>query len=188
MSDDAPDRLELDDMLLADTQNTERWKRLLQTPQAHELWQEAIDRRQKIDTLAALTRDHEWLAGAILQCKRASRRLKALTLQTPDARINPPQLTSIMLGESIRSISLNWGETTPIELEVGDTIEFELPTQATLYYWAEGKYEPLDGGAWQLEAAEAPVLIMAIEVTPLSINDAIDKGCHVAMAVLLERK
>jgi hypothetical protein len=156
----------LDSLVLA-TEEEEQlpaWEALL-SPEGAEAWEQALSRRQRLDTLADVVRDRPWLAWPLLVARRLARRMKAPPPLRVEALLGSAELGA-MLGpqEEARVLPLTWGHIEPHTVEPGTHVRLQLQAAAEpveLFFARAGESAPLSSGAWDLEPGEAPVLLLA---------------------------
>lgn len=193
MSDNKLDALSLDAMLTGEEKDPALWEALLRAPDASTLWEEAIERREKLERSINRVGDREWLARALLELRRAGRKLRQVAASPLSGSVFDPASTQPVLsplgdGDTER-FQLAWGEPRELELELGQQFELELDEEARFFYLKEQGYVPLEGGGWELEEGDAPVLILALRSTDASLQpeDALEQGVPFAYVMLLER-
>lgn len=193
MSDNKLDALSLDAMLTGEEKDPALWEALLRAPDASTLWEEAIERREKLERSINRVGDREWLACALLELRRAGRKLRQVAASPLSGSVFDPASTQPVLsplGDSdTERFQLAWGELRELELELGQQFELELDEEVRFFYLEEQGYVALEEGAWVLEEGDAPVLILALRSTDASLQpeDALEQGVPFAYVMLLER-
>lgn len=192
MSDDILDALSLDAMLTGEEKDPALWEALLRAPDASTLWEEAIERREKIERSINRVGDREWLARALLELRRAGRRLRQVAASPISGSVfDPASMQPVLspLGDGdTERFQLAWGELRELNLALGRQFQFELEEEARFFYLEEQGYVALEEGAWVLEEGDAPVLILALRSADASLAPelALEQGAPFAYVMLLE--
>jgi hypothetical protein len=169
-----PDAGTLDALVLGTdaTENAAAWEALLRHPEAVEAWQRAAARRRRMDLVATAIRARPWLAQVVQQMSSLSRRLRTtpgftIAIRFPDAELD--ELAMATLGpvdaqDEREAARPSWGTIVPVRLQVGKRITLQ-PSSATglidVRYLCNRQEGSLPTRTWQLEPAEAPVLLIA---------------------------
>ena len=157
-----PDPLALDRMVLGtdDDDDLGAWEDLLASPGASATWAAAVERRQRVDALAAVIAGQPWLAPVMLGWRQAMRRAPVLAPWSAEVRF-ASQLAATLAASDRRDFTLEPGDTEVLELALGETVSVSLPPGATLRQVTSLGVQPTRLLAWTLEPGEAPVVLVA---------------------------
>ncbi len=168
------------------------WEALLQSPDAGQLWEQAVEDRRRLDLTAALVRGRPWLAGGLLAARGAARALVRLPDQVAVTRVEPMAWAgSLSGGEQAdeREEAVGWGEQQVVELGHGERLTLALPNGAAAFYRYRGdrtgRFQ-----SWLMEEEDAPVLVVVVQADEHEIDDfdaALASGLPTATLILLNR-
>jgi hypothetical protein len=200
-----PDALTLDEMLLGfdEDHHKEGWQHLVGESGGARAWEQAVERRRRVDQAAQLGRRFPWMIPA-LQSLNKVRRLaqqwpeRLPSIQLPDDR----RLLTAQLGPDSSEVpsqpeALEWGCVVVLYLPVGARIALTAASeQLSCWYMTSQGGGPLPTRTWRMESGEAPVLLLASldlsQTTPwIEVISAHHKGplpSSLAGLVLLEKK
>lgn len=155
-----PDPLTLDRMILGTDDNLGAFEDLLASPDASAAWSAAVERRQRVDALAAVIAEQPWLASVMLAWRQAMRRAPAVLSWTAEVQF-ASQFAPTLAARDQRDFSLKPGATEVLELSLGETVSVALPQGAVLQQVTSQGVLPTNLLEWTLEIGEAPVVLLA---------------------------
>ncbi len=195
MADDLAERAALDAILLGEESDRtdDAWRRLVEEPGGALAWGAAVERRARIDRAAALLARAPWSAPLLRRLGRMRRRTAepSWPWQAPGAGwlVGKPALARALDSGTSRPVEVVWGETTFVQLALGEQIELRLQDVAAASLWSVGQVGPvlLRGRAWRLEPAEAPVVLVVAGGSAIEDFDlAVERATALAVVVLEE--
>jgi hypothetical protein len=188
MSRRPPDRPALDELLTGHGEADE-WAALVASPGASSAWSAAVDRRSRLDRLAATLAGHPWLSEEVLSLRRASRRAPTPVLPTVQVQVRESALSALLdVGPPpARVVAVPWGGVDVAELAAGEEVHFDDPQVATVLYRTADTEGMLTAG-WEMVSGEAPVLLALVAGLARDLAVARAGALPIAMLILIERQ
>lgn len=166
------------------------WAWLVRSPDGLEAWEQATARRRALDRLAALVQGHPWLARPL----RAVRRWRARASEMPPlaelvtASPAPAMLGPTERGEDI-TVFIRCGEVQSLPVNIGVVVRVERAVDLGMTVWFRySRGEGRLGGVWEMEAGDAPVLLVACQGSEdaTTLDAALAAASAVGGVMLLE--
>lgn len=190
----AIDPVTLDAMVRADPAPAEAWASLVASSEGAHSWAAAVKRRAVVDSVSLALIRYPWIASLTKSLRSIREKMSvpdfSVQLWPRQALLNAVLAPSN--SEPDHVMPLDWGSLTIRELALGETVHLsaERPGQVRVFALNGQATQLLPTASWELEANEAPVVLLAIaqDMEGASVQTALAAAAPMAGVILLERR